>query len=172
MTTIHKRWILNGLLLLLVVALLALIIQTLNPPRVARDSLYDERMGDEIVSIRIHRQSQTAKNIVLEKVSGKWMMKTPIQAVVDERKIKHLMTLLSETIDARYSVKGKKLSVFGLENPQASIAFNGVEIQFGSLNPVSHKRYLRKGATIYMVAETIYGALLNNADSFVQKNSN
>ena len=172
MTTIHKRWILNGLLLLLVTALLGVIIQASNAPRVVVDSLYDESMGDEITSIRINRQAKKYKSLELEKVSGKWMMKIPIKAEVDDRKIKHLMTLLSDTVDARYSVKGKDLSVFGLKNTQTSISFNGVKIQFGSLNPVSYKRYLRKGDTVYMVAESVHGLLLNSADSFIQKNSN
>ena len=176
MTTIHKRWVLNGLLLLSVIALLGVIIQKSNTPRVALDTLYDERMGDEIISIHINRQAKKPENLAesleLEKISGKWMMKIPIKAEVDDLKIKHLMTLLSDAVDARYSVKGKDLSVFGLENTQTSITFNGVEIQFGSLNPVSHKRYLKKGETIYMVAETVHGLLLNSADSFIQKNSN
>ena len=176
MTTIHKRWVLNGVLLLLVIALIAFIIQQLHTPRVAVNTLYDESMGDEIVSIRIYRniteEKKLASNIELEKISNKWMMVSPIKASVDNRKIKHLLTLLSDTVDAQYSVKGKDLSIFGLDNKRLSVFFNGVEIQFGSLNPISYKRYLRKADTIYMVAETVNGLLLSSVDSFVQKNSN
>ncbi|HIO93258.1 MAG TPA: DUF4340 domain-containing protein [Leucothrix mucor] len=175
MKIINKRWLLNALLLLLVLGLSWFIVQRLNPPRETLESLYDEAMGDEIVSIHIYRQdpeSNIASTLELKKISGKWMMTSPLQAELDGRKVQHLTTLLTDTVDASYTIKGKDLSIFGLETERVSIAFNGVKIQFGSLNPVTHKRYLRKGQTIYIVSETIYGLLLNNAGSFLQKNSN
>ncbi len=175
MTTITKRWLLNGLLLLIVLALFWFISQQLNSKGVIVNTLYDASMGNEIVSIVINREKTKLKvspKIELKKVSGQWMMVSPIKSKVDSRKIKHLMTLLSDEISASYSVVGKNLSAFGLENNRVSIAFNGVKIQFGSLNPISYKRYVRKGDTIYMVDETVHGLLLSGVDHFIQETVN
>ncbi|MCK5917991.1 MAG: hypothetical protein KAG34_06180 [Cocleimonas sp.] len=169
-TLTAKRLILNGLLLLTILTLLWFInLQYKQTEKI--DSLYDESMGNEIHSISIFRQnkSETSKhsNIELKKVDNKWLMTKPIEGEADQRKIKHLMTLLSEHIDASYPIKGKNLATFGLDEERLSVSFNGVKIQFGVLNPISHKRYLRKGNTVYIVAETVYGLLIGGADDFI-----
>ncbi len=165
---ITRRLILNGLLLLIVLGLVWFIIQSSNKTR-AMDSLYDHSMGNEIHSIVIHYQKTEAMDveIKLKKIANQWRMINPTNRSIDERKIKHLTTLFSDPIDASYPIEGKDLSVFGLDKERVSITFNGVKIEFGSLNPISHKRYLRKGDRIYLVAETIYGLLIGGVDGFM-----
>jgi hypothetical protein len=168
---INKRLVLNGFLLLLVLSLIGFITQQSNK-KVMIASLYDNAMGNEIHSIVIHypkienKQSIIAE-IQLEKKNGLWMMIKPINTAIDERKIKHLTTLLFDPISASYPIKDKDLSRFGLGAEQVSIRFNGVKIQLGSLNPISHQRYVRQGEHIHLVAETIYGLLIGGTDSFM-----
>jgi hypothetical protein len=129
-------------------------------------------MGNEIHSISIYQKnnsntSSEDSTIELRKVANKWLITKPIEVEANQRRIQHLMTLLSDHIDATYSIAGKDLALFGLDKERISVAFNGVKIQFGTLNPISHKRYLRKGNTVYIVAETIYGLLIGGVDGFM-----
>ncbi len=175
-TAINRRLFLNGLLLVVVVSLIGVVVQQANKTVVV-DSLYDKSMGNEIDSIVIHYQKSKTDSAVtsvieLQKVADQWVMIEPIKTAIDERKIKHLTTLLSDAIDASYSVANKDLSIFGLNDKEVSITFNGVKIQFGSLNPISHKRYIRKGDRIYLVSETVYGLLIGGVSSFMRTNIN
>lgn len=169
---IKKRLGLNGLLLCSVLGSFWFINQpSTQDPMVA--SLYDEAMGSEIHSIRIYHQqiiNQTAHStrIEIKKSADKWQITKPIKADVDTQKIQHLLTLLSDPISAHYPLKGKDLSLFGLDKERVSVSFNRIKIQFGSLNPITHKRYLRKGETIYIVSETVYGLLVGGVDRLAQ----
>lgn len=170
-TAINRRLVLNGFLLLLVLGLVWFITQQSNK-RVMPDSLYDNAMGKEIHSIVIHyptlenKQSIIVK-IELEKTSDQWVMINPINTAIDERKIKHLTTLLSDPISASYPIKDNNLSRFGLTDEEVSIHFNGIKMQLGSLNPISHQRYILKGDRIYLVAETVYGLLIGGVSGFM-----
>jgi hypothetical protein len=167
-----NRLALNGLLLCFILGLLWFINQSPPQDRMVT-SLYDESMGSEIHSISIYHQqtlNQAVHGVKIEikKIANKWQIIKPIEANVDTKKIQHLMTILSDPISAHYSVKGKDLSLFGLDKERVSLSFNQTKIQFGSLNPITHKRYLRKGETIYIVSETVYGLLVGGVDRLTQ----
>lgn len=175
-TASNRRLVFNGFLLLLVLGLVWFITQQSNK-RVMIDSLYDKAMGDEIHSIIIHypkieNKQSIMEEIQLKKIANQWRMIKPINTPIDERKIKHLTTLLSDPITASYSIKDKNLSDFGLGAEQVSIRFNGVKIQLGSLNPISHQRYVQKGEHIFLVAETIYGLLIGGIGGFMPASPN
>jgi len=172
MITTRKRLALNGLLLCFLFGLLWFISQP-SPQTRAVASLYDQAMGSEIHSISIYhqpmlKQTSHSTQIEIKKIADKWQIIKPIKVDIDTKKIQHLMTLLSDPISAHYPVKGKDLSLFGLDKEQVSVSFNQVKIQFGSLNPITHKRYLRKGETIYIVSETVYGLLVGGVDRLRQ----
>jgi hypothetical protein len=162
-TMIIRRVALNSVLLVVILGLFWFIFSKLNHSTPI-NTLYDASMGEEIHTILIVSHNT---NIELQKVTGHWVMTQPITTEIDERAIQHLMTLLFDPIDASYPMNGKNRVQFGLDNDPVSVAFNGVEIQFGTLNPVSHKRYLRKGDRVYMVAETVYGLLTGGIDGFL-----
>lgn len=173
-TAINKRLAFNGLLLLAILSFVWFIAQQSNK-RILVDSLYDSAMGNDIHSIVIHYQKientlAIDAEIELKKIENQWRMLKPINSPIDERKIKHLTTLLFDEIDASYPIEGKDLSVFGLDADRVSVAFNGVKIQFGSLNPISYKRYVQKGNRIYLVAETVYGLLIGGVSGFMPIN--
>ena len=176
MTATSKRFFLNLVLLLVVLGLGWFIYHQMHSSKRA-DTLYDEAMGNEIVSIHIVHQEnpsedRPASKIEMQKNDGKWKIVKPIVAAVDTNKIKHLLTLLSERIEASYPVEGKDLSVFGLDKEPLSVSFNGVRFQLGASNPVSRKRYIRKSDTIYLIDETVYGLLRSGTKGFVEKSSN
>lgn len=166
----RKRLLFNGLLLITILGLVWFILHQ-SRQTIKINSLYDASMGDEIHSIVIdyHPTKASPKHSIIElkKQAKQWLIVKPIKAKADQRKIQHLMTLLSEPIDSFYPLAGKNLATFGLDKKRLSIAFNGVNIQFGRLNPISHKRYLRKDNTVYIVSETIYGLLISGVERFI-----
>lgn len=176
MTATNKRFFLNLVLLLIVLGLVWFVYHQMHSSKRA-DTLYDDAMGSEIISITVFHQKDplntgSAPTLEMQKNDGKWQITKPIYAEVDANKIKHLLTLLSERVDARYPVKGNNLAAFGLDQEKLSVSFNGVKLQFGTTNPVSHKRYLRKGDSIYLVDETVQGLLRSGTTGFGQKSSN
>jgi len=95
-----------------------------------------------------------------------WTVMQPEEFVADEEQVRHLFTILSENAETRYDIKGKDLSKYGLHEDNLSITFNTVKLIFGEYNPVSQKRFILKGDTLYLVSETISGLLRAGVDAF------
>ena len=93
-------------------------------------------------------------------------MVKPNSFVADKERIRHLFTLLSESAEVSYDIKGKDLANYGLDKDKLSISFNGVKMIFGKLNEISHKRYILKGDRMYLISETISGLMMLGEEGF------
>ena len=96
-------------------------------------------------------------------------MVQPEEFIADKEQVRHLFTILSENAETSYDLEGKDLAKYGLDEDRISISFNQVKLVFGEYNPVSQKRYIRKGNKMYLVSETITGLLQQGVDAFRMK---
>ena len=162
--TITKRLILNGLLLVLLVGLGAFIASRDTDTEAQYKTLYDKAIGDNAKEIIIHKEGR--EDVILQNKDNNWQVIKPSQFKADPAKVRHLFTLLSENAESHYPIAGKNLAEYGLEKERLSVSFNGVKYIFGKLNTVTMQRFIRKGDTLYLVAETVSGLLQMGEDSF------
>lgn len=132
-----------------------------------RSTLYDETIGDSVSEIKIHVEGR--EDILLKSVGDNWKVVQPMEFDADKEQVRHLFTLFSENADTNYDSKGKDLSKFGLDEDRLSVSFDQVKLIFGEYNPVSQKRYILKGETIYLIEETVTGLLQAGVEAFKLK---
>ena len=159
-----NRLLLNGLLLLFLVAL-SLFIWLKPNTGDKKNQLISQLTTDAVHTINIHRADKP--DIQLTKKDKKWEMTAPYSAEVAASKISLLLTLLSEPIKSEYSAQGKDLTQFGLDPEQTSIQFNTEsKMIFGISHPVSYDRYVLKDNKILLISETVAGAMKADVASF------
>ena len=168
----NTKRLIQNLLLALVIAALAVFLwmkneDSKNDTSHLAATLYDKSIGDEATEILI--QVKDSADILLKNIDDVWTVVQPEKFIADKEQVRHLFTILSENAETSYDLEGKDLAKFGLDEDRLSISFNKVKLIFGEFNPVSQKRYIRKGNKMYLVSETISGLLKSGVDSFKVK---
>ena len=154
----NKKRLLINLALLLVVAGLIFFVSSRQPDKgELHKTLYDKSIGDDAKELVIH--SEGREDVVIRLEDEVWYVTQPNRFKADKERVRHLFTLLSESAEVNYDIKGKDLSSYGLDKDRLSISFNGVKMIFGNFNTVSEKRYILKGDKMYLISETISGIL-------------
>jgi hypothetical protein len=158
-TQLRRLW-LNLALLLLVAGLGGFAWWKTNQPEAMPDTLTALQRAD-ITHIAMTRYQEDGKpeTIRLERQGESWHMLEPRQLPVNPLRIRQLLTLLDETVDAYYDAAGKDLKQYGLEPGKASLQLNTETFVFGTDNPISHKRYILHGGKIQLVSEAAFGLL-------------
>jgi len=151
-------------LLLVIAGLVAFIATRQEDTSELHATLYDPAIGDEAHEVIIHAEGRP--DVVLKQEDSRWKVVKPSQFIADTAKVHHLFTLLSENAESHYSINAKDWARYGLDKERLSVSFNGVKIIFGEYNEVAHKRYLRKGDTLYLVEETVAGMLKRGEEAF------
>ena len=159
-----KRLLLNGLMLLVVVALAVFIATRDEDTGKQYKTLYDKGIGDNAKEIIIHAEGR--EDVVLQNKNDRWSVIKPSQFEADPSKVRHLFTLLSENAESNYPIAGKNLADYGLDKENLSVSFNGIKYTFGNFNTLTEQRFIRKGDTLYLIQETVSGLLLAGEESF------
>lgn len=162
-----KRWLLNLGLAVLLAALAA--VAWLQPgvdtgaPKPAITTL----APGTVTTIRLE-QPNKATAVFKRKADG-WQMVEPISAQANDQAIKNWLASARETSSRAYPVKNLDLAQFGLKPPRLSLTLNNQRLDFGASDPIEHKRYIRRGDTIYLVNDVLFYQLQGDPLSFLSK---
>lgn len=164
-----RRFGLNLVLLLIVLGLAGLVgwqlQQRAQPGQSTR--LLPLTLAD-LNSIVVERQDEgVLSQLVLKRDGEQWSLVQPVLAEANPIKLRQLVTLLDEKVEASYPRANKDLTRYGLEPRQRMISFNGNELVLGDTNPVSNYRYILNGEQIQLVNETIYSLLTEAWVNFI-----
>ncbi|HPY39372.1 MAG TPA: hypothetical protein PLM98_02545 [Thiolinea sp.] len=160
-----RRFWLNTLLLILVGALAGLVwwqFQQKDQQALSK-RLLPLTLAD-VSTILIERQTEgaAADKIELKRKDDQWSLSQPASMDANPIKVRQLLTLLDEQVEASYPSAGKDLKSYGLEPSTVAVSFNGRKLVLGENNPVSNRRYILNGQQIQLVNEAVY-SLLNEA---------
>lgn len=162
-----KRWLIN-LALVVVLAALAVVVW-LDPgaePQAPKTYITTLTASD-VHTIRIEQPGR--KTAVFKHGNDGWRMVEPIAFRADSTLIHRWLSSIREVASRHYPVKGLDLSKFGLKPPKLTLTLNHQQIAFGGSDPIEHKRYIRRGDTIFLVDDTLFYQLRANPLSFVSK---
>jgi len=169
----HKKNILNLLLLITVISLATLIY--FSEEKSTEFEKLSKVDTSSITSIVI----QHSKNLTeIHKIkNNQWSIVQPINIDANNFRIATLLELLSAPIHKKYSVTEINLDNIGLTQANTSIQFNDMLIEFGINNPATGLRYIRLGNFIYTIEDVFYPLLSSNFSTLVSlqllpKNSN
>ena len=158
-----SRLLLNLFLLIFLLSLITISLllvpdsQQTSTPLLALDR-------NTVTRITIKRPSN---DIVLEKQANDWFMRAPHHTRAHTFRIDRLLDLTDVIDDHSYDINGLQLANYGLAPPRAEIQFNDQLIQFGSSNPVNHKRYIRNQDRLFLINDSLYPLISSQPTSFV-----
>lgn len=105
------------------------------------------RPVETVQNLRIIRQQ---KEIVLEQLDNRWRMIEPVQACVDEKKIREILEILTASSHRRFPLTD--LEHFGLDQPNVRLYINDEYFGFGGFAPITYQQYVATGDDIYLIS--------------------
>lgn len=162
----HKKNILNLVLLLFVFALTSLIyFSEEKSTELARLSGTDV---STINSIIIQHKQNTTK--ISRQADGHWQITQPVSIAANDFRIKSILKLINAPVHRQYSVDEISLEKIGLDKPDTVIQLNDETVAFGITNPATKLRYIKKGNTIYTIEDVYYPLLSSTFGTLVSLN--
>ncbi|HUP91517.1 MAG TPA: DUF4340 domain-containing protein [Solimonas sp.] len=107
--------------------------------------------------------------IRLEKQAGQWQLTEPVKAPADPLEVNALVSLA--TTETRMTLEPKDVVAkeLGLDPPQYSVTVNDQKIEFGGVEPINYRRYLRAGGKYLLVDDPPSAALDADYSDLVDK---
>lgn len=100
------------------------------------------------------RLSNEHGEVVLQRQGESWSLVSPMKIAANEFRVDRLLRWLVVSSEKSYAASGLDLAKFGLDHPQAVLQADGVELRFGNLDPLNHRRYLLYNDQIHLVADS------------------
>lgn len=159
----HKKNILNLLLLVVVISLATLI-------------YFTEEKSTEFEKLSLINTSgvttiviQHNKNIteIHRQKNDQWSIAQPINIDANNFRIGTLLELLNAPIHSKYSVTEINLNSIGLAQANTSIKFDDMLVEFGINNPATGLRYIRLDNFIYTIEDVFYPLLSSDFSTLV-----
>jgi hypothetical protein len=120
---------------------------------------------EAVTAIRIAHPDSPA--IELKKDGGHWMLTAPVQGDADAMEVTALTDLAAkETHDP---IATPDLKQLGLDPPGYTIALNGTPVDFGGIEPIKYRRYVRTGSTVALIEDPASAALDKDYSDLVAK---
>ena len=164
LTTVKRQLWINLGLLSLVVLLAALVWLTPKESAIPEHPTLTDLQPEQIRIIRIRNRHGEFE---LARQGEGWVMTRPYQIPANAARIGQLLPIAATPSFERFSVPEERLREFGLAEPQAVLWLNDLQMQMGDTNPIHHRRYLRMGDTVHLIADRFPHHLLATAEGFI-----
>jgi len=161
-----KKDILN-LVLLVIVIVLASVIYLSEEKSTALNRLTNLDLND-ISSINIHHNKNNT--IIVRHKQNQWQITQPINIAANNFRINSLLNLLSAPVHKQYLLTEIDTKTIGLDEPQTSVQFNKLTIDFGITNPATNLRYLKLNNYVYTIEDVFYPLISSHFGTLVSLN--
>ncbi len=105
---------------------------------------------ERIQSIRIETDGRLVEH--LERHREGWFSRMQQTAVTDETWVERLLHMAELPSLTRFPVP-RDPTPYGLDRPRHRLWFDGLELQWGGVEPISGRRYVRVGDTVHLVTD-------------------
>ena len=118
---------------------------------------------------KLHIEHPDAPAIQLEKLGGEWLLTEPVRTPADAIEIKGVLNVA--TLETRSTLKPADVNLadLGLKPPQFSVTVNEQKLEFGNVEPLQYRRYVRAGEKIVLVDDPPGTALDKDYSDLVAK---
>lgn len=164
-SSLRRRWLLNGALLILIGVLVWLAVHRAGLEKKVSSPPLTALTTEAVSKLRIQRPDQPA--IVLEKSGTFWTLSKPVPARANPFNVESLLRVISAPGDTRFSAKAGELAKFGLDKPQSRLWLNDQEIAFGSLHPLNNRIYVLYQNEVVLIPGHYLGPVLYPYPNFI-----
>ncbi len=163
----QSRTLLNIALFLVVVLLVVYVYEIdKNEQASEKSGQLTQLAADSVTQIDIHHNQ---RHIELLREDDKWRMLQPVNIAANSFRIDTLLNMLNTASHAEYSTADLALDKYGLSEPDTSISFNDVTIEFGIVNPINNYRYVRINDTVHLIDDHFYPLLGSQTGTLVAR---
>lgn len=163
---LSKRWLVNGLLALVIgISLLLGYRDLVQSDSEATNPITGLKPSD-ISSVTIQLAD---KRIVLRKSTEQWLIESPIQWPARSVTLERILGIASSQSEASIAVAGIDLATLGLQHPKVILSLDDTRFFFGTTNNIGNRRYLKTGTTIYLLADVHLPFLIQGVIGLVDR---
>ena len=110
--------------------------------------------SDTIQRVMIERLGRDT--LVFEKQPDGWRITQPLQLRANVFRIDGVTRAAQTPSHARFPQAGRDLKQYELDAPKIKLTLDSQLIEFGGVNPLDNRRYVRVGDTIHLVADDVF----------------
>lgn len=121
--------------------------------------------ADQVTRIALEHPGQPV--IRLEKRDGAWFLAEPVQAEVDEFEINALLGVASA--ETKEKLEGAALAELELAPPKYALTLNDTRVEFGGVEPLQYRRYVKVGESVFLIEDPPSAALDKDYADLVAK---
>ena len=147
---LSKRWIVNALLVALIVGLSLAGVFFEPSATVEIKPAISQLSADEIDTIEIETGDLQLR---LQRDNDGWAIESPISWPAQVNNVRRLLSILKVEADALADTADIDLAALGLQQPKASMRFNGIPMLFGATNNIGGRRYVMLDEKLYLLPD-------------------
>jgi len=150
------RWLINGALAILLVALGLLIRAELQRAHLV-PTLTDLAAAD-LYRVEIDRTGEPT--ITLLQTAIGWRLEAPFQVDADNGRVTQLLGLLEAPVERSFPAQSVDLRELGLSPARLTLRLDGRELQFGGTDPVGQMRYVASEGLVHLIQDRFHHLLI------------
>jgi hypothetical protein len=160
---INRRWLLNVVLALFVVALVLVVKFQPGRPEPAAEATLTTLQSETVKDVRLARPGEA--EIRFERSDQGWRLVSPVRARADRFRVENLLQLATAKVKARFPAGGD-LAQYGLATPIARVRIDGTEIGVGGQHALNDLRYVLVNNEVLLVPGASARAVTNSLSDF------
>lgn len=161
----QSRLIINIVLFILVCVLGVFLFVTETGNNHTEEILLTSMNPENIHTIVVTRKQ--TDEIVFKKENKTWQMQSPYALPANPVRINTMLGLLKAHSYTQLNKKELQLDRFHLQDPEVSIRFNQLQIDFGDVSPLGDQRYVMVGDSVHLINDSLFQQLQTNATFFL-----
>jgi len=147
---LSKRWIVNALLVALIVGLSLAGVFFEPSATVEIKPAISQLTADEIDTIEIETGDLQLR---LQRDNDGWNIESQISWPAQVNNVRRLLSIFKVEADALSDTADVDLAALGLQQPKASMRFNGIPLLFGATNNIGGRRYVMLDEKLYLLPD-------------------
>lgn len=161
-----SRWIINGLLLVLVLAIVAFI--KLRPQQEAvKQVAYEVSTLKLATFTKVSAEFPAKAPVAFEKIDGYWYLTKPYKARADQMLVMRIMSLVAAKSAQKF--QAADLAQFGLDQPKLRLKFDNDEFTFGTFNPVTSEQYVAYNNFVFLLPVSYAESAQSPVEEYLDK---
>ncbi|MTW22352.1 hypothetical protein [Allochromatium palmeri] len=150
------RWLINGLLLVVLAVLVVAIRAELERTRFV-PTLTDLAVAD-LYRVEIARTGEPTITLIQTAIG--WRLETPFQVDADNGRVTQLLGLLEAPVERSFPAQSVDLRELGLSPVRLRLALDARELQFGVTDPIGQTRYVASEGLVHLIQDRFYHLLI------------
>lgn len=147
---LSRRWLINCILIVAIGILAWAGFYFDNTPEQTRGPGVSTLQVEDVEAIEIHTGTTP---ISLQRRDDGWHIIAPIDWGADDDRVKRLLSILDQEVQALAQLADIDAPALGLQPPQAVLQLNDTRLAFGDTNNIGGRRYLLVDSTLYLLPD-------------------